>query len=263
MYNNDMSTQCPKCNYHWSWKLTDGRRKCRSCGHRYTPQNAWGACRLSEKAKRDLLDYFVLGVPVYRLRFKQFGNRKTIERFFRIIRAVLFLAEKYQPMLEGIIECDEAVFGGKRKGKRGWGAKGKILVFGMMKRNGKVKAVPISSRETETLVPLIQRHTKAGSLYYTDDWHAYGSLRLRGNHVIIRKEEGRPKGRDHINGIEGFWSYTKHWLYHYRGIHKKFFPIYLAELSFRFNHRDTDIFPLIYRLLLQYSINDLRSILVR
>jgi transposase len=258
-----MRNHCPKCKYHWSWNLADGRKKCRSCGHRYVSQSIWEAYRLPEKTKKKLLDYFVLGVPVYRLRFKNLGNRKTIERFFRIIRIVLLIAEQYEPMLEGIIECDEALFGGKRKGKRGWGAKGKILVFGMMKRNGKVRVMPVSSRETETLIPLIQIHTKPGSLYYTDDWHAYGSLRLRGNHVIIKKEDGRPKGRDHINGIEGFWSYANHWLYHYRGIHKKFFPIYLAELSYRFNHQDKDIFPLIYKLLQQYHINDFKNILVR
>ena len=27
--------------------------------------------------------------------------------------------------------------------------------------------------------------------------------------VESREEKGRPLGRDHINGIEGFWSYAK------------------------------------------------------
>lgn len=255
-----MRKQCPKCKYHWSWKLTDGRIKCRSCGHRYTSQNVWDACRLPEKTKRKLLDYFVLGVYAYRLRFKNLGNRKTIEKFFRNIRCVLCLVEECAPMLDGIVECDEALFGGKRKGKRGWGARGKVLVFGMFKRNGNVRVIPVNSRETETIIPLIQKHTNPGSLYYTDDWHAYGSLPIRGNHVIINKDKGRPKGRDHINGIEGFWSYAKHWMYQYRGIHKKFFPIYLGEISFRFNNRDKDLFPLIYKLLSTYDIDLIKNI---
>ena len=258
-----MRTQCPKCNYHWTWQLCDGRKKCRSCGHRYTSQSVWDACRLPEKVKRKLLEYFVLGVPAYRLRHWNLASRIAIERFFRSIRATLCIVEQCAPILGGIIECDEAVFGGKRKGKRGWGAAGKILVFGMMKRNGKVRVVPVPSRETKTLIPLIQEHTRPGSLYYTDDWHAYGSLRLRGDHVIIKKEDGRPKGRDHINGIEGFWSYAKHWLYQYRGMHKKFFPIYLTELSYRFNHRENDLLPLIYKLLHTHNINELKNILVR
>ncbi len=141
-----MRAQCPKCKYSWSWKLSDGRKKCRSCDHRYMSQSVWDTCRLPEKTKRKLLDYFVLGVPVYRLRFKLFGNRKTIEQFFRLIRTVLCLVEQCEPMLEGLIACDEASFGGKRKGKRGWGAAGKMLVFGMLKRNGKVKVTPTPSR---------------------------------------------------------------------------------------------------------------------
>ena len=85
-------------------------------------------------------------------------------------------------------------------------------------------------------------------------------LRLRGNHVIIKKEDGRPKGRDHINGIEGFWSYAKHWFYQYRGVHKKFFPIYLSELSYRFNHRDYDIYPLILGILRNTDVNKINQI---
>jgi transposase len=52
----------------------------------------------------------------------------------------------------------------------------------------------------------IQEHTLPGSLYDTDEWQAYAALRLIRGHGVIRKEKGRPKGRDHINGIEGFWS---------------------------------------------------------
>jgi len=64
--------------------------------------------------------------------------------------------------------------------------------------------------------PYTTKYTKAGSLYYTDDWFAYAFLPVRGNHVVVLKEKGVPKGRDHIKGIEGFWSFAKHWLYQYR-----------------------------------------------
>ena len=47
---------------------------------------------------------------------------------------------------------------------------------------------------------------------------------------MIRKEKGRPVGRDHINGIEGFWSYAKNWLYPYRGVPRQYFHLYLGEV---------------------------------
>jgi ISXO2-like transposase domain len=66
-------------------------------------------------------------------------------------------------------------------------------------------------------------------------------------------------GRDHLNGIEGFWSYAKHWLYMYRGVPKKFFHLYLGELSFRFNHRDEDLYPLILKLLRQITLTQIST----
>lgn len=69
--------------------------------------------------------------------------------------------------LSGRLEIDEALFGGYRSGKPGWGAEGKTLVFGIYKRNGRVVTFPVLDRKYDTLVPLIEKHTKKGSLYYT------------------------------------------------------------------------------------------------
>lgn len=244
-----MKRQCPRCAHHWAWKLKDGRYKCRKCGYRYIFKSIWNSFRISEKNKRKLLEYFVLGVPVYRLRFRSKVSDETVKKFFRVIRKLLSIAEECCEPFIGEIECDETTFGGKRPGKRGWGAAGKIIVFGILKRNSKIRVFPVTERKNKVIQKLIQRHTKPGSLYYTDDWHAYASLSLRGNHVVVSKEKGKPKGRDHINSIEGFWSYAKHWLYQCRGVSKKFFHFYLGEISFRFNHRHEDILPTILKML--------------
>jgi len=99
--------------------------------------------------------------------------------------------------------------------------------------------------------PYIKHYTKAGSLYYTDDWLAYAFLLIREDHVVVLKEKGVPKGRNHINGIEVFWSSAKHWLYQYRGIPKAYFPLYLKEVEWRFNHRNENLVILLRRLLNQ------------
>ena len=46
--------------------------------------------------------------------------------------------------MSGEIEIDEALFGGHRKGKRGWGAEGKSLVFGIYQRNS-IQHIPQKS----------------------------------------------------------------------------------------------------------------------
>lgn len=244
-----MKKSCPVCGHVWAWHLNDGRLKCRSCQCRYRIKSIWESFRLSEKAKRALLEKFVLGVPAYRYRFLSPASLPTVERFFRYLRAVLAHYEECREPFSGVMECDESSIGGHRRGKRGWGAAGKTIVLGILQRNGLVRVFPVPARQKRYILPLIIESTKPGSLYYTDDWHAYGALSLRGDHVVVTKKMGRPRGRNHINGIEGFWSYLKHWLYHYRGVPRKFFHLYLGEISFRFNYRHQDLYPLIYNLL--------------
>lgn len=256
-----MKQRCPRCGFTRAWALSDGRRKCRRCGWRYRLCPLWGASRLPAAVKRRLLDYFLLGVPSFRLRFHGLASRPARERFFRLARAAMAWAEECRQPFAGPVECDETAFGGHRKGKRGWGAAGKIIVFGILQRNGLVRVFPLPARRKAEVLHLIGLHTKPGSLYYTDDWHAYATLAVRGDHIVVRKEKGRPQGRAHINGIEGFWSYAKHWLYLYRGVPRQFFHLYLGEISFRFNHREEDLFPLVFRLLERLSLQDISPIL--
>ena len=105
------------------------------------------------------------------------------------------------------------------------------------------------------MMPYIIRYTQTGSLYYTDDWFAYTSLPIRANHVVVLKDKGVPTGRNHINGIEEFWPFAEHWLYQYRGMYKIYFPLYLKEIEWRFNHRNENLVILLRRLLnQQFSI---------
>jgi transposase len=96
------------------------------------------------------------------------------------------------------------------------------------------------------LVPLITQHTKKGSVYYSDDHTAYATLNLIGKHqVVAHVNEEYVRDNSHINGIEGFWSYVKTWLYHYRGVPKQYFHLCLKEIEFRFNHREEDVFRIL------------------
>lgn len=255
--------RCPKCDHGSAYVLGDGRRKCRRCAQRYSVRSAWAASQLPATIKNRLIEMFALGVPVYRQRFRQDTSSPARERFYRILRACCAHAEALREPLAGAIECDETMFGGYRKGKRGWGAAGKVLVFGIVQRNGQVQAFPVSGRGAEELISLVCTHTTPGSLYYTDDWQAYASLRIQGDHIVVRKEKGRPKGRDHINGVEGFWSYAKNWLYPYRGVPHKYFHLYLGEICYRFNHRKEDLRPLLSKLMRTTTVSDIKPILVR
>jgi transposase len=173
--------------------------------------------------------------------------RKRAQRLYLIFRRAIYDAcvqRVIQNILDGEIEVDESLYSGHRKGKRGWDATGKHIVFGMYQRNGFVFTFPVPIRSISTLIRLVQKYSHPGSLYYPDDWYAYTRLSVEGNHVVIVKDKGVPRaqGRDHINGIEAFWSFSKNWLYHYREIPQHHFPLYPKETEYRFNYRDKDLF---------------------
>lgn len=243
---------CPRCSFTRIYRLAEGRYRCAKCGYTFTDFTGTflAGVRVPMQEVAHLLYLFTLGVPAYRARRYSSVSLKTMHRLFRVFREAIYTECMSElKSLSGKIELDEALFGGHRKGKRGWGAAGKIMVFGLYKRNGRVMTFPVPSRSCDTLLPLIEQHTRPGSLYYSDEWQAYASLRVRGEHVVVTKKDGKPQGRNHINGIEGFWSYAKHWLYHYRGVPKQYFPLYLKEVEFRFNNRDEDLFILIAQIL--------------
>jgi transposase len=254
--------RCPRCNARKIYQLKESRFKCSRCSFRF--QEFTGTyletLQIPFNELSHLLYLFVLGVPSYRCRRYFSVSLKTAQKVYTLFRQAIYdhsLKQLEELILAGEIEMDETMYGGHRKGKRGWGAADKHLVFGMYQRNGYVATFPIPNRKTNTLISLVFKHTKPGSLYYSDDWHAYAYLSIKGNHVVVEKDKGAPraKGRDHLNGIEGFWSYSKNWLYQYRGIPKHHFHLYLKETEFRFNNQDKDLFHLTAKLLVNLVPN--------
>jgi transposase len=242
--------RCPRCGYRSLYHIGE-RYQCKRCRHKFGDfaGTYLGKLKTPRNIVAHLLYLFVLGVPAYRIRFYVPISLATIQRTFRVFREAIYdesLGELKELRLSGELELDEALFGGHRKGKRGWGAEGKTMVFGVYRRDGRIVTFPVPDRRSDTLMPLIEKHTRRGPLYYTDEHTAYASLWTRGKHKVVahgREEYG--KGDTNINGVEGFWSYAKVWLYHYRGIPKPYFHLYLKEVEFRFNNRECDLFPMI------------------
>ena len=61
----------------------------------------------------------------------------------------------------------------------------------------------------------------------------------------FRIDHGRnefAKGSTHVNGIEGFWGFSKTRLSRFRGMSKSTFYLHLKECEFRLNYRDQDLY---------------------
>ena len=61
------------------------------------------------------------------------------------------LAQEAHEIFDGAVELDESYFGGARKGERGRGAAGKVAVFGILKRGGKVYTKVVIDTKSETV----------------------------------------------------------------------------------------------------------------
>jgi len=155
------------------------------------------------------------------------------------LRLIIFdeLENEADELFDGEIELDESYFGGRRKGKRGRGAPGKIPVFGLLKRGGKVYTKIIPDATGDTLIPIIENKIVPDSIVYTDCWRGYNKIDpIDFKHYRINHSELFADKHNHINGIENFWSQAKRHLRRYNGIPKQHFNLFLKECEWRFNN---------------------------
>ena len=196
-------------------------------------------CKLLRKQQQKLLEYFVLEVTARSAANMMGIQANTAMLFYRKIREVIayHLEQQAHEIFDGAVELDESYFGGARKGKRGRGAAGKVVVFGILKRGGKVFTKVVKDTRTETLLPLITRKIAPDSVVYTDCYRSYNALDVSDfHHHRINHSALFATGKNHINGIENFWNQAKRVLRKYNGIPKESFPLFLKECEFRFNY---------------------------
>ena len=194
--------------------------------------------RLPDDIQRRLVEHFVAGTTARTVADLLGLPRTTVTRYFLKLRECIATHIADDNPFEGTVEIDESYFGGTRKGKRGRGAAGKVPVFGLLKRGGRVYTVLVPDVKRDTLLPIIRQKVAPDSLVFTDGFGSYDTLHVSGfRHERISHEEAMvdEQGR-HINGIENFWSQAKRHLRRYNGIPRQHFHLYLKECEWRFNY---------------------------
>jgi transposase len=237
---------CPRCCCRKLYKLREGRYRCSRCD--YTFQDFSGRWinrgRLSAVQWLSLIKLFELEVSVRKMSLQLGLSYRAVYGAVSAIRmAILSHAEDASTLLGGEIELDEAYFGGRRKGNRGRGAAGKVPVFGILEREGRVHVSVVPDVSAATLLKLTVKKVRRGSVVYTDKFGSYNSLMFCGyRHLKVDHQKYFSSGKVYINGLEGFWSWAKERFIKHHGVSKNYFPLYLKELEFRYNNRNEDIF---------------------
>ena len=197
--------------------------------------------RLSSAKQNRLIEHFVAGTTARTAAVLVGVNKTTASYYFHRLRELIFKAVEDETPFSGEIEVDESYFGGKRKGKRGRGAAGKVPVFGLLKLGGKVYTKIIPDAKATTLMPIMQERIKPDSVVYTDCLSSYNVLDVSCfKHYRINHSELFADRKNHINGIENFWNQAKRHLRKFNGIPREHFHLFLKECEWRFNNPKPD-----------------------
>lgn len=247
------------------------RHVCRACGvnatfHRLANRRAWACAHCGdnlyptagtvfEDTRTPLQLWFYAiylfvttrhGVSGKELQRQLGVTYKTAWRMGHKIRELMERSD-IQGMLAGHVEADEAYIGGKRPGKRGRGAEGKTIVLGLKAREGAMQTVVIPNVRKKTLRSIVNERAAKGATVSTDELMSYGLLAGDGyKHGLVKHSEKdwahydyRLRDTVSTNGVENFWRLFKNAVRStHTSISQKHMPKYLAEFTFRANHRD-------------------------
>ena len=88
-------------------------------------------------------------------------NRNTVNRYYNYFRQLIIIDEKRKRQEFQVVkkaETDESYFGPSRiKDKRGRGAEGKTIVFGLLKTNMYVYTQTLSDATRDSVMPIIRQ----------------------------------------------------------------------------------------------------------
>ena len=249
---------CPHCGSHKVARKADGHRigrwNCHDCKSSFNVLSG----TIFEQTKIPLQKWFVaIGLIVNakkslsscQLSRDLEMNQKSAWFMQQRIRSEMASKEQ-NVVLQGIVEADETYVGGKprkanrrdddKPGKCGRGTK-KTPVIGAVERGGKVVARIADHLTGRGVLSFIKQSVDpAGSMLITDEFPSYNAVRSVMPHATINHQIAYVDGQIHTNTIEGFWSLVKRaWYGSHHHYSKQWMPLYIAESSWKYNHRKT------------------------
>jgi transposase-like protein len=223
------------------------------------PNPYYRRSRISAKKFRQLLRIFALDLTATDVAHLTGLTRKSVTVIFLKIRErIAEECERASPLSSGEVEVDESYFGARRvRGKRGRGASGKTIVFGLLKRDARVYTEIVPDCKKATLQAIIRGRVAPEAVINSDGWRGYDGLVDVGYSKHFRVNHGKSefvRGAAHVNGIESFWSYAKHRLGQFHGIKPEKFYWHLKECEYRFNLRKNNVYAELLKLLRNHPL---------
>ncbi len=153
-----------------------------------------------------------------------------------------------QPLLKGIVEVDETLVGGVRRGMGAGYRDNKAVVIGAVQRGGEIRLKVLPNTRRHHIHGFIHQHVAGeAEAIFTDEHKSYegiGDDDTR-HETVSHGDEEWVRGDVHTNTAESVWSLFKRSIvgsYHHLSL--KHLPAYLDEIEFRFNNREN---PFLFR----------------
>ena len=254
--------QCPRCGFNDFYRLADGRKRCRKCRHRFTPQTVRAAVRLPERVRQRLLEGFVEGISVYRQQAKVNASRPTIERFQRLLRGCIALEQERRGYCvlgrDGIrlLPVDAPA------PERPWWLLGEAVVFEILAADeGQVKLRPADNGHWQQFIDEQCFTPLSDSVCYPlGKGHGLVVLYANNGQVVFRKPD---EAGDRHTLPARFWSFARLHLWRYRRVPLRYLHLHLAEVTVRFNDGTACLSRQLHELLDSLSRDEVERIIRR
>ena len=229
-------TRCPDCGgaRHWISK-GDGtirRYTCKRCRRKHSDLTGTVFERTRTPLRKwfkaiDMFLHFELNAKKLMVAIEV--TYKTAWSMLNKLRSAM-LSDLQRILLDGEVEINDSYIGGKRKGRRGRGAAGKTPIIGMIARNGKAFAKPVSRLTFDEISETVIGRVDDDATIITDEFRGYNILDLlEWKHQVVNHSETYSDNGVNTNSIEGYFSLIKRTLRcRYLRFKHKYLDHYLA-----------------------------------
>jgi transposase-like protein len=254
--------KCQFCSHNEYWLLSRHRIGCKFCKNKFSitsntifeqsnkPLSLWYRAIWLMIAQKNGIS--ALGLQ----RLMGFGSYLTAWTWLHKLRILTVLPDRAR--LNGKIEVDETYLGGKKKGKRGRGAEGKIPVIIAVEimevGTGRVRLSLIKDVKRKSLRGFIESNIENGSELITDDWRAY--KKIEGYKHTISNDTIFADDEEILPNVHRVAALLKRWLL---GTHQQYIvggktQNYLDEFTFRYNRRKSLSRGLLFQRVMEQAI---------
>ncbi len=187
------------------------------------------------------------------------GSYQTAWTWLHKYRRLMVLPDRAK--LSDIVEVDETYVGGKKAGKRGRGAEGKVIVAIAVetrdKATGRVRLSVVDDVTSTSLIQFVKDNVYKGSTVITDDWGSYNNLPKFGYKHQIQTATKKLDDVEILPNVHRVASLLKRWLL---GTHQNYasdgkLQHYLNEFAFRYNRRTSKKRGLLFHRIIEQSVN--------